>query len=527
MADICSENLCGSVVEDVWEPWSDSPGIEATPFVHRFETENQKYFFDVNTLRILRVSPVVWDIIEDFGRLSEAEMIDRYCPPYHPEQIKAAREKITHTQENDGLLLPNRPTMIVPPPKEMIAAKLRNHREQLILDVTEQCNFRCRYCLFDDGKEDFRDHSDRNMSWEVAQKAMEEFLQHSREPDSRAISFYGGEPLLNLPLIRQCVKYIRQRYDPSYIRFTITTNGSLLCDEAAAFLAEEDFTVLLSLDGPRAIHDAYRRTQTGDPTWEWVTSNVRRFLETYPKYKSNGHLRFNAVTNASTDLCHCQTFWEKSEFLPISRGLQISSQKEGSGKFTTIPLDSTFVRSAETLYNEFLQQLKDGYFNDEHENTSTWVQAAIFENPLIRFHKRGSLPAALPETMRFLNHCIPGARRTFVSVDGEYYACERVSTCQKLCIGNVETGVELERVMALIRMWMQANQEQCHLCWSLPICFMGCLAYLGSENGVSAEEKKKACSLHRKITHRLIRDYCRVLESNPKAFDYAAKVEIQ
>jgi sulfatase maturation enzyme AslB (radical SAM superfamily) len=84
---------------------------------------------------------------------------------------------------------------------------LRNGLYQLLLDVTDACNLRCNYCVFSGAYDGFRSHGHTKMSREIAINAVDMYFDHiqegalfnpSREP---TIGFYGGEPLLNLPLI--------------------------------------------------------------------------------------------------------------------------------------------------------------------------------------------------------------------------------------------------------------------------------------------------------------------------------------
>lgn len=525
MADICTEHF---LTLDLTSGFHSCEGLsknEAAPFVHRFQTDKEKYIYDVNTLRILKVSPVVWDIIEDFGLLSKDQIVEKYCPPYQPDQVEAAIQKIDHFRAAEGMLLSNRPDEILPPREEMIENKLNSHREQLILNVTENCNFRCSYCLFDDEFDGFRDHSEQVMSWETAQKAIQEFFLHSEDTEVLSIGFYGGEPLLNMKLIQQCVDYINKSYNASRVNFSITTNGSLLRDDMAKFLADENFIIIISLDGPCEIHDFHRRTKKGNPTWSNIIDNLREFLNSYPEYQSNGRLKFNAVATDITNVCDCQSFWSHTDLFSDSMGLMISAQKDGLQKENLLSQDTLLSRSLKTVYEEFINNLQTGTFFNEYGKSSMWVQAALFEQTYVMFHKRGRISPHLPAKMRFLSHCIPGVRRTFVSIGGDYYPCERVPTCKAQSIGNVETGIELTKVTALIQQWVEASKEQCRYCWCLPTCSMGCLATIGNENGFSRDDKNKACLLHRRHMHRVIEDYCHILEENSAAFDYANDIE--
>jgi uncharacterized protein len=122
--------------------------------------------------------------------------------------------------------------------------------------------------------------------------------------------------------------------------------------------------------------------------------------------------------------------------------------------------------------------------------------------------------------------CLPGMRRVFVSVDGDYYPCERVVESPNNIIGNVSQGVNAEKVMALLDRWNRANLQTCGHCWCLPTCGVGCLASAWNDGTMDPSVKARACARHRQEIHRLLVEYCGILEENPRAFDFAAQIHV-
>jgi len=111
----------------------------------------------------------------------------------------------------------------------------------LSLILTDDCNFACSYC--------YKAKGQSTMAWETAERALSFFLPHLI--DNAYVIFYGGEPLLAFDLIREAVRFIedRSRMWDKPIRFSITTNGSLITPEVADFFASHRFYVVLSFDG--------------------------------------------------------------------------------------------------------------------------------------------------------------------------------------------------------------------------------------------------------------------------------------
>jgi uncharacterized protein len=527
MADTCFDDVAPRRIDEAaLHPWLDVSRNVASPFVHRFRTQQQEYVYDVNTRRIIRVSRVVWDILEDFGCLDHAQIVAKHGSHHSPDQIGSAMKQIAQVQEEQGMFLAVRPKQVLPPSREPVEKQLADYREQLILNVTEECCFRCSYCVYGGEYPQHRRHSSKKMTWEVARAALDDFLAHSKLSKDRVISFYGGEPLLNLPLIRQCVMYAKERWADLKVQFGLTTNGFLLAGPATDFLAAEAFLIIVSLDGPADIHNRHRRASDGGPTWETILSNLRGFLAAHPEYKTNGKLRFNAVAGSDTDLREVQAFFRECELFSEDMGLEISGRRLCSGEPRVAMKDSPLLVSRRELLADFHAGLKSGRLGQERDLKSRWAQVSLFEKPFLLFHKRRYLSPHLPEEMRLLATCIPGERRTFVNSDGDYFACERVVECPDGKIGDVNKGLGVDKVMAILQRWNQAAGDQCRFCWCLPTCDVGCFATVSEDGGIAPESRRQACAICRANAHQLLMDYCGILEANPKAFDYTAEISL-
>jgi len=132
------------------------------------------------------------------------------------------------------------------------------------------CNLDCKYCYFL-AKERLYPGSRFRMSEEVLEAYLQQlFAAHG--PGEVTIAWQGGEPtLMGLEFFRRAVALAERHRRPGQIpRHAFQTNGILLDDRWAAFLKEHDFLVGVSVDGPRALHDAYRVDKGGRPTFDRV-----------------------------------------------------------------------------------------------------------------------------------------------------------------------------------------------------------------------------------------------------------------
>ena len=106
--------------------------------------------------------------------------------------------------------------------------------EKMTLQVTQNCNLRCKYCIYSEVSNlSQRSHNENAMSFETAKNAIDFFGVHSRDKKQVAIGFYGGEPLLEFQLIKDAVSYAKKIFEGKDLSFHITTNATLMTDEMA------------------------------------------------------------------------------------------------------------------------------------------------------------------------------------------------------------------------------------------------------------------------------------------------------
>jgi uncharacterized protein len=131
------------------------------------------------------------------------------------------------------------------------------------------CNLACEYCYYLE-KEQLYPKSE---SFRMPDIILEEYVVQHIEASTEAVirfSWHGGEPtVLGLDTFRKIAAFQHKHQPPDQrIANGMQTNGTLLDEEWCRFLAAENFSVGLSLDGPQQLHDQYRVTKAGDPTYE-------------------------------------------------------------------------------------------------------------------------------------------------------------------------------------------------------------------------------------------------------------------
>ena len=231
------------------------------------KTPKGHYIYDRSVNTIFSVSP---DEYEEFKRLKQ-------------DDNEIEQSPIVQYYRRKGLLRENNVSIIRHPSTELLPHYCENRLNYMILQVTQQCNLRCSYCAYS-GLYYNRQHNSQRMSFETAKKAIDFFIQRTAESHYLRLGFYGGEPLLEFDLIKKCVAYIKDKVEGRDVTFVTTTNGTLLTDEKIKFLAENNFHLMISLDGSKAEHDACRVFPNGQGSFDIIMKNLRRVRELYPDY---------------------------------------------------------------------------------------------------------------------------------------------------------------------------------------------------------------------------------------------------
>jgi len=137
------------------------------------------------------------------------------------------------------------------------------------------CNLRCDYCYYL-RKTDLYPSTSFRMSDETLESYTRQYIQSQQVPEVN-FGWQGGEPtLMGLDFFRKAVAYQQKYARPGMkIENTLQTNGTLLNDEWCRFFAKNRFLIGISLDGPREVHDVYRKDKGGAPTFDRVMRGVK------------------------------------------------------------------------------------------------------------------------------------------------------------------------------------------------------------------------------------------------------------
>ncbi len=141
--------------------------------------------------------------------------------------------------------------------------------------VGARCNLACEYCYYLEKSQLYPQDARQVMSDEMLELFVRTYIESQTMPQV-LFTWHGGEPMLRpLDFYKKAVRLQRKYASGRQVDNVIQTNGTLLTDEWCEFLSENGWLVGLSIDGPQPLHDHYRRTTTGQPSWERVMRGIR------------------------------------------------------------------------------------------------------------------------------------------------------------------------------------------------------------------------------------------------------------
>lgn len=265
------------------------------PNIHIFVEHKKYYLYDVNINAVVTIPYELYEFFSLWGKEDEKEItadIEEDISFLMEQGFLTEKKKISSIKhyETDTL-------------KDLYMYNMGN----VILQVTQNCNLRCEYCVYS-GSYINRVHTNKRMSFETAVKTIDFLAAHSLNCNEVSIGFYGGEPLLEIELIKKAVSYAKEVFGEKKVNFNMTTNATLLNMDIADFLVQNDFNITISLDGPRNIHNKNRIfANSNKGTFDLIMENIALIREKYPFFDKK--ISFNAVIDLKQNVSCTNEFF--------------------------------------------------------------------------------------------------------------------------------------------------------------------------------------------------------------------------
>lgn len=453
--------------------------------LHIFKMHGDHIAYDSETQTLLMVDEVGHQLLDLYNQQDQA---GQYPPQISTETLRRLSEETTadypdvvETAEAiDGLIAQE---LLFARPVEVDLELLYPDRPRIkamCLHLSHDCNLRCEYCFAGQGEYG----GDRTMlDSETGKRAIDFLIEASGPRHNLDIDFFGGEPLMNWPVVVELTHYAERRAQEvgKDIRLTITTNALLLNEEKTAFINEHFKNVVLSIDGRPETHNRMRPAQNQKPSFSPVMRNIKNFVE------QRGDKEFyvrGTYTHNNLDFADDVIFMAEQDLKQISIEPVVAPDSEQYAlKETDLP----------QLLNEY-ERLALHY--DEKRDG---------EHPYRFFHFNMDLTGG-PCDLKRMKGCGVGSEYIAVTPAGEIYPCHQFVGQDEFVMGSVydEPSMLNPELTNVFEDMIVPSRPACDSCWAKHHCSGGCAAnnYHASgdlkglyEMGCELQKKRLECGL--------------------------------
>jgi uncharacterized protein len=366
--------------------------------------------------------------------------------------------------------------------------------QTLVMNLTNQCNLSCQYCYeFGADKVATPEGKPKFMDLPTAKASVDFLLDQSSGRKSVHITFFGGETLMNFPLLKQVVAYASQRAEEQgrHIDFSLTTNATLLTSAIIQFLSENRIGVTVSMDGPPELHDKLRVFSNGKGSYDIIAPRVRALIQGHRTRPITARV---TLTNGVTDV------------VKIFRHLKqdLGFHEVGFAPVTTSP---------DRLY-AINERGMDGVLAEFHMLADEYLEYALRGE----MHGFSNVSDTIAELYQGVNKSHPcGAALGLMGVgpSGDLAPCHRFVDSDVHSLGNIATGLDKAKQADFLNRGHINSKYDCHTCWARPLCAGGCHHEAFVRYGDTGHPNLHYCDWIRDWTDTCLRIYGAISAQNP------------
>jgi uncharacterized protein len=456
---------------------------------HSFSARNRRFLYLVPAGAIFELDGAAEMLLDRLaeGEASEEQLVADLGGCGFP--ASDAQELISELYQSRVIISDNLP------PEPLQEAPADFPLQTLVLNLTNQCNLSCQYCYeFGEDKVATPEGKPKFMDYETAQASVDFLLGQSAGRRTVHITFFGGETLMNFPLLKKVVTYANERaaLQGRSIDFSLTTNATLLTPAIIEFLSENRIGVTVSMDGPPELHDKLRVFANGKGSYDIIAPRVRALIENHRTRPITARV---TLTKGVTDV------------VKIFRHLKndLGFHEVGFAPVTTSP---------DRLY-AINERGMDDVLAQFHVLAEEYLEFALRGE----MHGFSNVSDTLSELCQGVNKSHPcGAALGLVGVgpSGDIAPCHRFVDSDTHALGHISTGIDREKQKDFLQRGHINSKYDCHTCWARPLCAGGCHHEAYVRYGDTGHPNLHYCDWIRNWTDTCLQIYGAISAHNPE-----------
>ncbi len=440
--------------------------------IHQYKNNGYNIVLDVNSGMVHVVDDVAYDVIELFEKKSKEEIKAELLKKYSDvetieEEVDSIYEEILQMKK-DGQLFTD----------DIYEAYIGSFKQRetvvkaLCLHIAHDCNLACKYCFAEEGEY----HGRRAlMSYEVGKKALDFLVANSGNRRNLEVDFFGGEPLMNFQVVKDLVAYgrsLEESYNKKF-RFTLTTNGVLLNDDAMEFANQEMSNVVLSIDGRKEVHDHMRPFRKGAGSYDLIVPKFQKLA------KSRNHKNYyvrGTFTHYNLDFAD-----------DVKHLVDLGFEQISVEPVVALPEEEYAIRE------EDIPKIKE-----EYDRLAKYIVESKKKGKFFNFFHFMIDLSGGPCVVKRLSGCGSGTEYLAVTPWGDLYPCHQFVGEEEFLMGNVEEGIKATKIRQEFKSCNVYAKEKCKKCFAKFYCSGGCSANAYKFHGNINDAYDIGCELQRK-----------------------------
>lgn len=373
--------------------------------------------------------------------------------------------------------------------------RLRTSLPSLVLELTQECNLRCDYCIYSGNYENVRTHNSNHMDYEMIKRCIDFYADHSTALNIAHISFYGGEALIRFDLLKKAVEYAEKVFCEKELSFSISTNGTTLDESVLKWLSEHT-NVSLAITHNGLAHDKYRKFPSGNGSLSVIESSLNKIKSKYPDVWKRTN--FLANITSLNELLGIREYY--SEFIGKPPVLISGIIKDGGNEIIHKIVDAQDT-------DDSINETNRLFYYEQDEYITSYFQSEVAD---IATRKIG----VVDENMIITSSCMPFCDSFFVSSDGNFGICEKVG--ENSFLGDIYNGFNIPYITCLVNSALTLFNKKCRNCWCQRLCTM-CFKDVSISTNGEIFLYEDFCEKMRKSIADSIKRFCQLAEINPNA----------
>ena len=457
--------------------------------IFNYKVCDEDFIYDCDTGFITQSTGILNEIIKLLPTCTEKEIYSKLSNQFSTEMIKDCLNQLSNLYDKGYIFDCSSKYMNKTPNYFQEEWENGDLLVNLWLNISHDCNLRCIYCFGNGGS---YGGTRQIMTKEVSKLCVDYWFKYLNKNASEAtVTFFGGEPLMNIDVLEFSINYINQLLKDFKIniKYLITTNGTILNNRLIRLFKENDINFTISIDGGEVIQNKNRPYASGKGTFNVIKENVsilRKYYDTLSARMTLTHENILFLKDAVIDL------WDIGFTDVIYEVVTIDDDR-----MSITNEDIELLRPQIKELNEIT------YHNMVNKSRKFFANCTRFAGFIHNVSIKNECSFQSPYTIMF-------------TPEGNIFKCHRMMDNKDRKVGNLKNGINWNKFSENTKKYV--DETECKSCWAKRICGGGCAQENYIYTGDYSKPYKTLCNETKMLAEESLKFYSRMYLENNSSF---------